>query len=70
MGSASKEKLDLARAEAVQRLLTLAVQIEQGALVLGGKTFSVPDQVHLEIKADGGELEIELKWGVSVEGSA
>ena len=58
----SKEKLNVARIEAVQRLHTMANQLEEGTVRLGDKSFKVPDRVSLEIKAESGELEFELKW--------
>lgn len=57
-----KEKVSIARIEAVHRLQTLAKQIETGTVRLGDSSYKVPDQVRLEVKADRDELEIELKW--------
>ena len=62
MGSASKEKTKLSRVEAVERLRALASQIEEGAILFGGEAIEVPEQVRLELKADSGDFEIELKW--------
>jgi amphi-Trp domain-containing protein len=62
MTSPSKEKVSIARIEAVQRLQTLARQIETGTVRLGETLYKVPEQVRLEVKGERGELEIELKW--------
>jgi amphi-Trp domain-containing protein len=64
MGSASKSKqrLNVTRADAARRLQTLAKELEEGTLRLGDKTFPIPEQMRLSIKADSDELEIELKW--------
>jgi amphi-Trp domain-containing protein len=62
MGNPSKEKVRVARTEAVQRLQTLAKQLETGTIRLGGQTFQVPEHVGLEMKADRDEFDIELKW--------
>jgi amphi-Trp domain-containing protein len=59
---ASKEKLELGRMEAVQRLHTVAKQMEEGKILLGDKTFKIPDRVQFEIKGENQELEIEMKW--------
>ena len=68
MGSTSKEKMTLTRAEVVKRLQTLAEQIKQGTIMLENKKVEVPEKVRLEIKADREELEVELKWkAVSIE---
>ncbi len=58
----TREKMELTRAEAAQRLATLAEQVEQGTIVIGEETFPVPETVRLEIKAASEELEIELEW--------
>ncbi len=57
-----KEKSTVTRAEAVQRILTVLEQLRQGTVVLGNETLRIPEQVLLELEADGEELEIELKW--------
>jgi amphi-Trp domain-containing protein len=62
MATPSKEKMSIARTEAVQRLQSLTKQIETGTFKLGDKSYKVPDHVRLEVKADKEELEIELKW--------
>lgn len=62
MATPTKENVSIARAEAVQRLQTLAKQIESGMFRLGETSYKVPEQVRLEVKADREELEIELKW--------
>ncbi len=62
MTSPNKEKVSIARVEAVQRLQTLARQIETGTVRLGETLYKVPEQVRLEVKGERGELEIELKW--------
>jgi amphi-Trp domain-containing protein len=62
MATPSKEKMSIARTEAVQRLQSLTKQIETGTFNLGDKSYKVPDHVRLEVKADKEELEIELKW--------
>jgi len=64
MAMASKEKLELGRMEAVQRLHTVARQLEEGKILLGDKTFKIPDRVQFEIKGENQELEIEMKWKV------
>lgn len=62
MDTPSKEKTSIARTEAVQRLQTLAKQIEGGMVRLGDASYKVPEQVRFEVKADREELDIELKW--------
>jgi amphi-Trp domain-containing protein len=62
MAAPTKEKKSIARSEAVQRLQSLTKQIETGTFNLGDKSYKVPEQVRLEVKADREELEIELKW--------
>jgi amphi-Trp domain-containing protein len=62
MATPSREKTSIARMEAVQRLQNLTKQIETGMFNLGDKSYKVPEQVRLEVKADREELEIELKW--------
>lgn len=62
MGIASKEKLKVARTEAVERLRALAGQLEHGLVHLGDIELRVPEEVRLEIKADSDELEIDVKW--------
>ena len=62
MGSASKEKVELARAEAAERLQALGTQLSEGTIRLGDASFLVPDHVALEIEADEDEFEIEIKW--------
>ena len=57
-----KEEIQVTRAEAVQRILTVLEQLQRGTVVLGDKTFRIPEQLVLELEADGQELEIELKW--------
>jgi amphi-Trp domain-containing protein len=58
----SKEKVNLSRAEAVQRLKLLAREVEEGAVYLEERAYPVPDQVNFEIQANGHEIEVELKW--------
>ena len=62
MRNTEKEKAKMGRAEAVQRLRSLAQEIEQGTIRFGDRTFRVPDQVRLKIEASNDELEIDLKW--------
>jgi amphi-Trp domain-containing protein len=62
MTTINKEKIELGRMEAVQRLHTVAKQIEEGKLVLGDKSFKIPDRLHFAMKGENEELEIELKW--------
>jgi amphi-Trp domain-containing protein len=62
MPTPSKEKMSIARKEAVLQLQNLTKQIETGTFKFGDKSFKVPDHVRLEVKADKEELEIELKW--------
>ena len=62
MGDSSKEKLNLGRGDAAQRLHDLAEQLSHGTIRLGNQQFQVADQVRLEVKADKDELEIEVKW--------
>ncbi len=62
MGTKPKEKMKLARTEAVERLRALANDLERGSIMLGDQAFSVPDEVRLEVKAEQDELEVELKW--------
>jgi amphi-Trp domain-containing protein len=66
MSTASKEKIELGRMEAVQRLHTVAKQIEEGKILLGDKAFKIPERLHLEIKGENEELAIELKWKAPV----
>ncbi len=65
-----KEKAKLSRMDAVHRLEELAHQIEHGTIRMGDKSFAVPDNVRVAIKARRDELEIDLKWqpnGVTTE---
>ena len=62
MSHASKQKVSLTRAEAVERLKLLAKEVEEGSVIIDEKAFPVPDQVSFEIEADGHEIEVELKW--------
>ena len=57
-----KEKMKLARLEAVKRLHMLANELEAGTVHLGNKKYPVPDQVRFELKVEDDELEIDLKW--------
>jgi amphi-Trp domain-containing protein len=57
-----KEKAKLSRMEAVHRLENLARQIEHGTIRMGDKSFAVPDDVRVAIRARRDELEIDLKW--------
>lgn len=57
-----KEKAKLSRMDAVHRLEDLARQIEHGTIRMGDKSFAVPDNVRVAIRARRDELEIELKW--------
>lgn len=58
----TKERIDLGRMEAVQRLHTVAKQIEDGKILLGDKTYKIPERLQFEIKGENEELDIELKW--------
>lgn len=49
----------------MQRLQTLATQLEQGTIFLGDEAFPAPEQVRLEVKAGSKELDIELGWKAS-----
>ena len=62
MSTVSKEKLELGRMEAVQRLHTFAKQIEEGKVLLGEKAYKIPERIQFEIKGENEELEIGLKW--------
>lgn len=62
MATTTKEKLELGRMEAVQRLHTVAKQIEDGKILLGDKAFKIPERIQFEIKGESEELGIELKW--------
>jgi hypothetical protein len=67
MTTTSKEKLELGRMEAVQRLHTVAKQIEDGKILLGDKSFKIPDRIQFAMKGENEELEIELKWKAPVK---
>lgn len=58
----SKERVDVSRTEAVQRIRALLDQLGQGSVTVGDRTFQVPEQIHLEMKAEADELDFELKW--------
>lgn len=62
MDTTTKERVELGRMEAVQRLQTFARQIEEGKVLLGDKAYKIPERVHLSIKGENEELEIGLKW--------
>lgn len=57
-----KQEIPMTRAEAVQRIQALLEQLQKGSVVLGDKTFPIPEQLLLELEADDEEFEIELKW--------
>lgn len=57
-----KEKAKLSRMDAVHRLEDLARQIEHGTIRMGDKSFAVPDDVRVAIRARRDELEIDLTW--------
>lgn len=58
----SKERVDVSRTEAVQRIRALLDQLGQGSVTVGDRTFQVPEQIHLEMKAEADELDFELTW--------
>ncbi len=62
MSSTWREQRMVGRHEAAERLRTLALQIEQGEVVLGCEPHELPDRFLLEIKASPRELEFELSW--------
>lgn len=62
MSHPSKEKVNLTRAQAVERLKLLAKEVEEGTVYLEEKAYPVPEEVSFEIEASGHDIEVELKW--------
>ncbi len=57
----------LTRVEAADRLAAFVDQLRAGTVTIKGGSIQVPDQVFLEIEAEDGEIEFEVKWGIGFE---